>query len=120
MQNAIADACGFSASVTVVTATNLAAIVRENPLPHVAVDPAKHLVAFVAHPRSLVPLRSLMEDSWEPDALAFGSRAAYLWCAAGVLDSKLSQMFARRAGETVTTRNWATVLKLLAASNALA
>jgi hypothetical protein len=28
-------------------------------------------------------------------------------------------MFARRAGETVTTRNWATVLKLQAALNAL-
>jgi uncharacterized protein (DUF1697 family) len=27
------------------------------------------------------------------------------------------KMFARRAGETVTTRNWATVLKLQAASN---
>jgi uncharacterized protein (DUF1697 family) len=119
IQTAIADTCGFTASVTVVTAANLAAIILENPLLHVAVDPAKHLVAFVAHPRSLVPLRSLMEESWAPDALAIGSRAAYLWCAAGVLDSKLSQMFARRAGDTVTTRNWATVLKLHAASNML-
>ena len=120
IQNAIAETCGFSASVTVITATNLAAIIRENPLLHLAVDPAKHLVAFVAHPRSLVPLRPLLEDSWAPDALAIGAQAAYLWCAAGVLDSKLSQMFARRAGETVTTRNWATVLKLHAASSMLA
>jgi uncharacterized protein (DUF1697 family) len=119
IQTAIADTCGFSASVTVITAANLAAIILENPLLHVAVDPAKHLVAFVTHPRSLVPLRSLMEESWAPDALAIGSRAAYLWCAAGVLDSKLSQIFARRAGDTVTTRNWATVLKLHAASNTL-
>jgi len=117
IQNTIADTHGFSASVTVVTAADLAAIIRENPLLHLAVDPSKHLVAFVAHPRSLVPLRSLMEESWAPDALAIGSRAAYLWCAAGVLDSKLSQIFARRAGDTVTTRNWATVLKLHAASN---
>jgi uncharacterized protein (DUF1697 family) len=119
IQNAIADTCGFSAPVTVITAKDLAAIVRDNPLLRIAVDPAKHLVAFVAHPRSLGPLRSLMEESWAPDALAIGSQAAYLWCAAGVLDSKLSQMFARRAGETVTTRNWATVLKLQAALNAL-
>jgi uncharacterized protein (DUF1697 family) len=100
----------------VVTATDLAAIIRENPLLPVA-DPAKHLVEFVAHPRSLVPLRSLLKDSWTPDALAIGSQAANLWCAAGVIDSKLSQMFAHRAGESVTTRNWATVLKLQAASN---
>jgi uncharacterized protein (DUF1697 family) len=117
IQKAIEDTCGFSASVMVVTAANLAAIIRENPLLHIAKDPSKHLVAFVAHPRSLVPLRSLLEESWAPDALAISSRAAHLWCAAGVLDSKLSQMFARRAGETVTARNWATVLKLHAASS---
>jgi uncharacterized protein (DUF1697 family) len=116
IQSAIADTCGFSVPVTVVTATDLAAIVRENPLLNVAVDPAKHLVAFVAHRRSLAPLRSLLKESWAPDALAIGSQAAYLWCAAGVIDSKLSQSFARRAGESVTTRNWATVLKLQAAA----
>ena len=119
-RDAIADTCGFAVPVTVVTATDLAEIIRENPLLPVAADPAKHLVAFVAHPRALVPLRSLLKDSWTPDALAIGSQAAYLWCAAGVIDSKLSQMFARRAGETVTTRNWATVLKLQAASTGLA
>jgi uncharacterized protein (DUF1697 family) len=117
LQNGIVDKWGFSVAVTVVTAANLATIVRENPLLQVAVDPARHLVAFVAQPSSLDPLHSLMEESWAPDALAIGPRAAYLWCASGVLDSKLSQMFARRAGATVTTRNWATVLKLLAASN---
>ena len=115
VQKAITDTCGFSAAVTVLTARNLAIIIRENPLLPVAVDPSKHLVAFVAQPSSLVPLRPLMKESWAPDALAIGSHAAYLWCAAGVIDSRLSQAFARRARETVTTRNWATVLKLLAA-----
>ena len=119
IQNAMAKTCGITASVTVITAPNLSAIVRENPLLRVAKDPSRHLVAFVMQPRSLVPLRSMMDEAWAPDALAVGSRAAYLWCADGVLDSKLSRMFARRAGETVTTRNWATVLKLLAASTAL-
>jgi uncharacterized protein (DUF1697 family) len=116
IQNAIVDACGFSASVTVVTAANLAVIVRENPLLRVAKDPSKHLVAFVGHARALAPLRPLLDESWKPDALAIGPRAAYLWCADGVLDSKLAQKFAQLAGETVTTRNWATVLKLLSAS----
>src|SRR6202035_1317106 len=109
-----------SASVTVITAANLAAIVRGNPLLRVVKDPSRHLIAFVAHPRALDPMRSMAEESWTPDALAIGSGAAYLWCAAGVLDSKLSQMLARRAGETVTTRDWATVLKLHAASKILA
>jgi uncharacterized protein (DUF1697 family) len=116
LQGAIAATYGFPVSVTVLTAAHLAAIVRENPLLHLVKDPSKHLVAFVAHPRMLTPLRSLTEEKWAPDALAIGQRAGYLWCAAGVLDSKLSQAFARRGGEAVTTRNWATVLKLHAAS----
>jgi uncharacterized protein (DUF1697 family) len=118
IQGAIADRAGFSAAVTVVKASALADIVRENPLLRIAVDPARHLVAFVTHPRSLAALRPLMLESWTPDVLAIGSQAAYLWCAAGILDSKLSKAFARQAGESVTTRNWATVLKLLAATKA--
>ena len=120
IQRALEDSCGFSAQVTVITAAKLASIVRENPLLKVAKDPSRHFIAFVADPKSLVPLRALMAESWTPDVLAVSSQAAYLWCVAGALDSKLSQVFARRAGDTVTTRNWATVIKLLAASNAAA
>jgi uncharacterized protein (DUF1697 family) len=118
IQKAIVAVCGFSVVVTVLTADSLAVIVRENPLLPVAADPSRHLVAFVGHARALVPLRPLLNESWKPDALAIGAQAAYLWCAAGVLDSKLSRKFSQVAGDTVTTRNWATVLKLLSASSA--
>jgi len=118
IEDAMTEACGFTASAMVITAAHLAAIVRENSLLKLAKDPARHLVAFVPRPHALAPLRSLLDESWAPEALAVGSRAAYLWCAAGVLDSKLLRAIARRAGETVTTRNWTTVLKLLAASKA--
>jgi uncharacterized protein (DUF1697 family) len=117
IQNAMSTTCGITASIMIVTAVDLEAIIRENPLLHFAPDPARHLVAFVSQRRSLIPLRSMMEETWTPDALAIGTRAAYLWCADGLIDSKLSRMFAHRAGENVTTRNWATVLKLHAASN---
>jgi uncharacterized protein (DUF1697 family) len=72
----------------------------------------------VADAKRLVPLRPLLEESWKPDALAITDRAAYLWCSTGILESKLLQAFARKAGNTVTTRNWATVLKLHAAAGA--
>jgi uncharacterized protein (DUF1697 family) len=58
----------------------------------------------------------MLEDPWKPDALAITQRAAYLWCATGLLDSKMNLAFSRKAGATVTTRNWATVLKLQAAA----
>jgi uncharacterized protein (DUF1697 family) len=119
IEAAIAGACGFSASVMVVTAADLAAIIDENPLLNLAREPARHLVAFVADAKGLAPLRPLLKESWKPDALAITQRAAYLWCSTGILDSKLLQAFVRKAGNTVTTRNWATVLKLHAAAGAL-
>jgi uncharacterized protein (DUF1697 family) len=116
IEAAINAACGFSAAVTVTTAQELKLIVNENPLLQAVDDHARHLVAFVTHPKHLQALRPMLKESWTPDALAITERAAYLWCATGILDSKLLQAFSRKAGATVTTRNWTTVLKLQAAS----
>jgi uncharacterized protein (DUF1697 family) len=116
IEAAIHDACGFSAAVTVITTQELDRIVDENPLLRVVDDHARHLVAFVTRPKHLEALRPMLKDSWRPDALAITERVAYLWCATGILESKLLQAFSRKAGATVTTRNWATVLKLQAAS----
>jgi uncharacterized protein (DUF1697 family) len=108
---------GFSVSVSVITAKDLNSVIADNPLLAVATDPTRHLVAFVANPRLLLPLHSLLKESWAPDELAIGHKAAYLWCATGILESKLNREFARKSGETMTTRNWATVLKLQAAAS---
>jgi uncharacterized protein (DUF1697 family) len=117
IKDAIAGSFGISASVIVITAAELNKIIEENPLLTVVKDPAKHLVAFAADSGCLEAARALMKQSWRPDALAVGSTAAYLWCAAGVLDSKLSQAFARATKDAVTARNWATVLKLRTAAS---
>jgi uncharacterized protein (DUF1697 family) len=114
--NAIDAACGFSAAVSVITAQELDLIIHENPLLHVVDDHARHLVAFFTHPKHLEPLRPMLKETWTPDALAITKRVAYLWCSSGILDSKFLQAFSRKAGATVTTRNWATVLKLQAAA----
>ena len=116
VEAAITAKCGFSAAVMVMTVQDLDRIVNENPLLHAVTDHARHLVAFVAHPKYLEPLRPMLKESWKPDALAITERAAYLWCATGILDGKLNPAFNRKAGATVTTRNWATVLKLQAAA----
>jgi len=42
---------------------------------------------------------------------------AYLWCADGILASSLLQSVARALGDGVTSRNWATMLKLHAMAN---
>ena len=117
IEAAIARRFGFSASVVVVTAADLAAIINVNPLHAVAKDPAKHFVGFVSNQTALVKLKPLLDKSWKPDAIAIGAKAAYLWCANGLIDSKLMQAFVRATADQATTRNWATVLKLHAAVN---
>jgi uncharacterized protein (DUF1697 family) len=116
IEAAITAKCGFLAAAMVVTAAELDHIIEENPLLKLATDPSRHLVGFVSQPTALAPLRAMLTETWTPDALAIGSRAAYLWCATGILESKMNLAFARRAAATVTTRNWATVLKLQAAA----
>jgi uncharacterized protein (DUF1697 family) len=116
IEAAIAARFGFASRVVVVTVADLAVIVRENPLLNVATDPSRLLVAFVVRPAALDAARPLLREAWGADALAVGSRVAYLWCADGVLDSPLAQAFGRRFGEEATTRNWSTVLKLQAAA----
>jgi uncharacterized protein (DUF1697 family) len=118
IEAAIAKVCGLSVLVVVLTAKDLAAIIDENPLLNIVKEPARHLVAFVADAKRLAPLHPLLKETWKPDALAITGRAAYLWCCTGILDSKLLQAFSRKAGNTMTTRNWATVLKLHAAAKA--
>ncbi len=100
--------------VVVLTAQQLNAIVAENALHQAAGDPSKFLVAFVADGATLTKARPLLAQSWAPDAISIGSQAVYLWCANGVIESKLVQSFSRVTGEAATTRNWATVLKLQA------
>jgi uncharacterized protein (DUF1697 family) len=114
IEAAIQVACGFSVSVVVVTAADLNAIIRANPLLRVATDPSKHLVAFFSQDSVLDKARPLLATSWGPDAIALGTKAVYLWCANGIIESKLMKAFSRLAGNAATTRNWATVIKLQA------
>jgi len=52
-----------------------------------------------------------------PEQFAVGKNAAYLHCAAGILESKAGKALLGGAGRSATTRNWATVLKLQALTN---
>jgi uncharacterized protein (DUF1697 family) len=101
--------------VVVVTAQALDAIVAGNPLlPQARAEPSRFLVAFVQEPGSLAAAKALTSQPWAPEAFALRAGAAYLWCANGIIESKVAQAFARATGDAATARNWATVLKLQA------
>ncbi len=114
VEAAIEKTFGFNAAVVVLTAADLADIVEANPLSKVAVDPARYLVAFVRSRALLTRARPLVSQPWTPEALAIGPKAAYLWCANGIIESKLLKAFARVSRDAATTRNWATIVKLRA------
>jgi uncharacterized protein (DUF1697 family) len=112
IEQAMSAKLGVSARVIVLTAADFSTVVRENPLSKVADDPARLLVAFLKEPADRVRLKPLARQDWKPEVLALGTRAAYLWCPAGMLASRLFEAVGRVLGEATTTRNWSTVTKL--------
>jgi uncharacterized protein (DUF1697 family) len=103
IEAAIAAQLRISVPVVVVTERDLHAIVKANPLPQAEDDPSRFLVAFVKATGSLTLAKPLLAASWEPEAIALGCNAAYLWCANGIIESKLIPAFARATGEGGTT-----------------
>jgi uncharacterized protein (DUF1697 family) len=103
-----------SARVTVLMGADFATVVEENPLGRVADNPSRLLVAFLSDPADGQRLKPLTRQGWKPEALGLGSRAAYLWCPPGMIESPLAQAVGRVLGEATTTRNWATVTKIRA------
>jgi uncharacterized protein (DUF1697 family) len=112
IETALTARLGVSARVTLLTAAELAAAVQANPLLHVAGDSSRLLVAFLTDSADRPRLEPLVDQHWDPEALALGARVAYLWCPAGVLASRLPEAVGRALGDAMTIRNWATVTKL--------
>lgn len=105
---------GVSANVTVLTASELAGIMAKNPLGKIAKDPSHLLVAVWRSPEDRAALEPLLKQTWDPEAIALGRRAAYLWLPAGIIKSKVAVAVDRALRDRVTSRNWSTMEKLVA------
>jgi uncharacterized protein (DUF1697 family) len=112
IERELARMLGVSARVTALSATTLARIVDGNPLVEKAANPSRLLVAFLADTADVARLEPLTHADWTPEGLALGDGVAYVWCPGGVSDSKVGQAVGAVLGDAVTSRNWATVLKL--------
>jgi uncharacterized protein (DUF1697 family) len=111
LEKAIEDRVGFHSHVVVPDAATIETIVTEHTL-HQADNPSRLLIGFVQDATRLQSLAALAARKWEPEALAVGSYAAYMWTPEGIVDSALVEAVSRALGTYVTTRNWATVQKL--------
>jgi len=110
--NGLQEMLSVSAAVIVLTAAELGVIIAENPLAEIASDPSRQLVAVVTPAAELGRLERLLAEDWSPEALDVGTRAAYLWCPNGVIKGRVAAAVGRTLGDSVTTRNWATMQKL--------
>jgi uncharacterized protein (DUF1697 family) len=114
----LAEQMKVAAPVIVVSAAELAKAVSDCPIPVDAAEHSRLLAAFAqdrATPRSLAGVASLVEP---PEQFAVGRHCAYLFCSDGILASRAADALLGKAGAKVTTRNWATVLKLHALAGA--
>jgi uncharacterized protein (DUF1697 family) len=112
IEQAIAEHLDISVFVTVVSSSTFAAVVRKNPLVEPDRDPSRLFVCFLRTSADQRRLERLGRQQWAPDEVAFGSGVVYVWCPAGLTDSKAMAAIARAAGDGVTTRNWGTVGKI--------
>lgn len=98
--------------VVVKSAAELAAIVDGNPLGATAPDHSRLLVAFAPSAAALSALQSVESLAAPTEQFVVGEHAAYLHCPDGLLKSKAGEALVGKRGRAVTTRNWATTLKL--------
>lgn len=105
---------GVTSQVIVLSGRDVVAAVRASPFSNVSTNPSHVLVVVPRRRADLGRLRPLLEEPWEPEALALGSRVAYLWCANGVAKSPLWAAVDRALRRTGTVRNMATFTKAMA------
>jgi len=114
IEKALSAKLGINCPVILLSAEEVAAAVRDNPLYRIATNPSSFLVLVLRSPSDQARLKPLLKQRWSPEVLALGSRVAYLWCAKGVAKSPLWAAVERALERTGTARNITTMTKLIA------
>lgn len=112
IRDAVARELGVDALVIVKSAREIAAIVAGNKLAATAIDPSRLLVAVTNQAGVLKNLEALGRTGWGVEEILVGKHAAYVWCPEGILQSKAGAALLKNLGQSGTTRNWATIVKL--------
>jgi uncharacterized protein (DUF1697 family) len=115
IEKALATRLRVSSAVTLLSAEEVAGVVRKNPLAGVMTDPSRLLVLVPREKKELRLLKPLLGQRWAPEALALGPRVAYLWCASGVPRSPVWAAADRALVRSGTVRNLATFTRILRA-----
>lgn len=103
---------GVVTPVIVKSAAEFVAIVANNPIAPPESENSRFLVAFAMDRTRIQELAALQSLLQPGERLAVTEHAAYLHCAAGLLESKAGEAILGKASQSITTRNWGTTLKL--------
>jgi uncharacterized protein (DUF1697 family) len=114
IRKTILDNLQVDAAVVVKSGDELKRIVAGNPWVKETLDASRLLVAFAPDAATLKGLAPITDAVRGTDRFHIGADAAYLWCPDGILESAAAEAMLGKAGRAVTTRNWATVGKLIA------
>ena len=100
--------------VLVRTRTQLADVIKRNPLRKVADDPSRYMVSFLSAKPSAKVVRELAKVDVAPEQFIVSGREIYAWYPNGFQKARLGKVLSeQRLGVTATARNWNTVTKLL-------
>jgi uncharacterized protein (DUF1697 family) len=108
----IASELAIDVPVIVKSARELDAIVADNSLAVPGVDASRLLVICAQDAAALSSIATVESLVRRPERFLVGRNAAYLLCANGILESEAASKLLGIKGQSITTRNWATVLKL--------
>lgn len=116
--DALIEHTGVTANALVLTAKELDDAIAGNPFLELMDDPSRMLLGFIADGADRAPLQALV-DAAAQEHVALGAGALYLWCADGILDSASgAKLVGPKFRDIVTSRNWATALKLQSLASA--
>ncbi|WP_433225277.1 DUF1697 domain-containing protein [Microtetraspora malaysiensis] len=116
IEHGIAEDLGRTISVIVRTAAELRRVVEENPL--TVPDPARFVVMFLSGPPDRAALEGIDPAAYAPEEMRIGARELYLHFPEGMRRTRLHPLLAKRLDGVCTTRNWNTVTRLLALTEA--
>jgi len=112
LERALLDEMSLQVRVVVLSATQVETVTREQPFGARVDNPSRLLVSAYLDAGAVSALAPLTKLDWSPGALALGAHAAYLWCPAGILDTPLVDAVGRATRDGLTSRNWATWIKV--------
>lgn len=109
---AVAKKLGVDAMVIVKSARDVSGIIAGNTLAEVATDHSRLLVAMSNDAKAIAALGKFASRKWGEERMHVGKHAAYLWCAHGILESKVAAALLTELKDAGTTRNWATLNRI--------